>query len=65
MIRLMFVYVDIVLRGCNKRFIEEFIKQLSVEFALKDLGKLRYFLGLKIKCSSKYAKDFLSRARML
>ena len=71
---LMLVYVDdVVIIGNNNDFINNLIHKLSTEFALKDLGRLHYFLGLEIKyisggifiAQSKYIKDLLCRAKML
>ena len=44
------VYVDdIVLAGKIKKRIQEVKKQLSKTFDIKDLGKLRYFLGISVE----------------
>lgn len=46
----MLVYLDdVVVTGNNRVFIEDLINKLNKEFALKDLGKLHYFLDLEIK----------------
>ncbi|KAE8719380.1 hypothetical protein F3Y22_tig00109971pilonHSYRG00141 [Hibiscus syriacus] len=46
------VYVDdIVLTGNSNEKIEEVVKFLGREFALKDLGDLHYFLGIEVKRS--------------
>ena len=43
---LMLVYVDdVVITGNNNNFIYNLIHKLSTEFALKDLGRLHYFLA--------------------
>ncbi|XP_022041779.1 uncharacterized mitochondrial protein AtMg00810-like [Helianthus annuus] len=50
-----------------------FISHLNKEFAIKDLGKLNYFLGLEVTYTqnglflnqSKYTLDILTRAKML
>ncbi|GJU46289.1 ribonuclease H-like domain-containing protein [Tanacetum coccineum] len=43
------VYVDdIVIIGNNDKEIDEFKKFLSSKFLIKDLGKLKYFLGIEI-----------------
>jgi hypothetical protein len=44
------LYVDdLILAGDDKSTILQVKKQLSSEFEMKDLGKLKYFLGLDIK----------------
>lgn len=46
----MLVYVDdIIITGNNGSIIKRLIKVLSKEFALKDLGQLRFFLGFEIQ----------------
>jgi hypothetical protein len=48
------------------------LKDLEKEFALKDLGNLRYFLGIEVKISidglimtqERYAADVVKRAGM-
>ena len=43
------VYVDdIILTGDDVEGMEELKKKLSAEFEIKDLGQLRYFLGMEI-----------------
>lgn len=52
---------------------EQLITKLSLEFALKDLGLLHYFLGIEvlhtpigiILSQEKYAKDILTKTRMM
>lgn len=52
---------------------EDFIKQLSQKFALKDLGTLSYFLGVEVIPSTqglflsqkKYILDLLERTKMI
>lgn len=44
------VYVDnMVLTSSSDQFVEEIIKKLGNEFALKDLGVLGFFLGIHLK----------------
>lgn len=54
----MLIYIDdIVVTGSSTSEIQGLIDRLSLEFKLKDTGKLQYFLGMKfLKCSntSKY-----------
>ncbi|XP_022040512.1 uncharacterized mitochondrial protein AtMg00810-like [Helianthus annuus] len=68
------VYVDdLILTGNHQPTILSFILSLHNEFAIKDLGKLNYFLGLEVTYTkdglflnqSKYALDILTRAKML
>ena len=40
--------VDILLASKSSTHIEEFIKSISESFDIKDMGKLHYFLGVKI-----------------
>ena len=53
---------------------QEFIKQLGLSFALKDLGPLQYFLGIEVSwlkdnsihlSQAKYIKDLLRRTNMV
>lgn len=58
--------------GNNDEFIKSTIQKLSQEFAVKDLGRLHYFLSLEIKyitdgifiTQTKYIKDILARSKM-
>ncbi|XP_021971679.1 uncharacterized mitochondrial protein AtMg00810-like [Helianthus annuus] len=68
------VYVDdIIVTGNHAPSIQHFIKRLQSEFAIKDLGKLNYFLGLEVShttdalflSQTKYARDILTRAGLL
>jgi hypothetical protein len=68
------VYVDdIILTGDDEEEIKPLKKKLSKEFEVKDLGQLRYFLGIKIARSPKgivlsqrkYVLDLLSETGML
>jgi len=46
---IIFIYVDdIIVTGTSSNLIKWFITQLSDNFALKDLGKLPYFLGIEV-----------------
>ena len=67
------VYVDdILITGSNSDAVEQLISQLSSCFALKDLGKLGYFLGLQVtptECGMhlsqpKYITDLLCKVMM-
>uniref|UniRef100_A0A2N9H2P5 Reverse transcriptase Ty1/copia-type domain-containing protein n=1 Tax=Fagus sylvatica TaxID=28930 RepID=A0A2N9H2P5_FAGSY len=68
------LYVDdIVLTSNTPTFLDHLIQQLNSVFDLKDLGSLRYFLGLQITRTSsqlyinqsKYAHDLLKKHNML
>ncbi|GKD72673.1 retrovirus-related pol polyprotein from transposon TNT 1-94 [Tanacetum coccineum] len=68
------VYVDdIILTRNHEPTVASFINRLKTEFAIKDLGKLIYFLGLEVSYTSdglflsqsKYAHDILSRVGLL
>ena len=67
----MLIYVDdIVVIENNDSIIQQFIDALGCEFAIKDLGRLHYFLGLEVQyintsitlSQSKYAKDLIIKA---
>ena len=68
------VYVDdIILTGNSESEIQDVIKLLDQAFKIKDLGNLKYFLGLEIArsssgihlCQRKYTLDILSDSGML
>jgi histone deacetylase 1/2 len=67
------VYVDdIIVASSSQSATKALLKDLQVEFALKDLGDLHYFLGIEVKrtedglvmSQQKYASDILLRAGM-
>ena len=69
------VYVDdIILAGRTVKQLEEIKRDLSQEFDIKDLGKLRYFLGMKVVQDEEsqsiwigqpaYAEDLLNKHGM-
>ena len=67
------VYVDdILLIRSNSKLLYRLITLLSLEFKLRDLGYMHYFLGIKVKPTSirillhqqKYALDIIRRAYM-
>ena len=50
----MLIYVDdIILTGTNPFCLSQLMTQLSTEFALKNLGALHFFLGVKAQTTSK------------
>ena len=68
------VYVDdIILTGDDNKEIEKIKGKLALEFEMKDLGRLRYILGMEVerKDSSivvshrKYAMDILKETEMM
>ena len=70
----MLVYVDhIILVSSYQSVATPLVRSLGAEFAVKDLGKLHYFLGVEVASGSdglvmmqkKYALDLLQRAGML
>ncbi|XP_070026501.1 uncharacterized mitochondrial protein AtMg00810-like [Nicotiana sylvestris] len=67
---IIFIYVyDLLLTGSNKDLINEAKAVLHQQFKLKDLGKLRYFLGIKVLSSNhgillnqrKYSLELISK----
>ncbi|KAJ9566479.1 hypothetical protein OSB04_002445 [Centaurea solstitialis] len=64
---------DLILTGTDSKTIQRLIVALNKEFAIKDLGRLSYFLGLEVThdetglflSQAKYAHDVLTRAKML
>jgi hypothetical protein len=70
----MLIYVDdIFLTRTNSTAISSLISHLQIEFPLKDLGSLSFFLGIQAThtssglhlCQAKYILDLLHRANML
>jgi len=69
------IYVDdILVTGSSHTLVQQFITQLSSHFALKDLGRLHYFLGVEVTwhantslhlSQSKYIRHLLHRIDML
>ena len=63
---------DIILTGNSTAVVTSLINQLAATFELKDLGPLRYFLGLQIDYGTdclfvhqrKYITDLLSKFNM-
>ncbi|WVZ50486.1 hypothetical protein U9M48_001732 [Paspalum notatum var. saurae] len=67
------VYVDdIILTASSAPLLMRIVDKLSSEFAIKDLGPLKFFLGVQVHCDStgfhlhqaQYAEDILERAGM-
>ena len=64
---------DIIITGNKSSFVTSIIKLLGVDFDLKDLGLLHYFLGLQIDYTSsglfvhqtKYASDLNKKFGMI
>ncbi len=67
------VYVDIVITGNDQEGISLLKKHLCTHFQTKDLGKLKYFLGIEVAQSKagivisqrKYVLDMLEETWML
>ena len=71
---ILIVYVDdIILTGDNIDGMEKLKRVLAIEFEVKDLDLLRYFLGMEVArttqgivvCQRKYTIDLLEETRML
>jgi histone deacetylase 1/2 len=69
----MLIYVDdIIVVSSSEAATDALLRDLSKEFALKDLGDLHFFLGIEVQRvkdglvlnQSKYAKEFLTRVNM-
>jgi histone deacetylase 1/2 len=69
----MLIYVDdIVVASSSEKVIDALLHDLGLDFALKDLGELHYFLGIEVKkvhdgiilSQEKYANDLLHRVNM-
>lgn len=68
------VYVDdIIVTGSVSSKIDDFVATLNIEFSLKDMGDLHYFLGVEVThlytgslhlCQRKYILDLLDRWNM-
>jgi hypothetical protein len=58
----------IIVASSNQKATEGLLRQLSQEFALKDLGSLHYFLGIEVHkvtngiilSQEKYASEFVT-----
>ncbi|WJZ99224.1 hypothetical protein VitviT2T_017689 [Vitis vinifera] len=71
---ILIVYVDdIILTGDNTREMDRLKKVLATKFEVKDLGQMRYFLGIEVTKSKKgisishrkYVLDLLIETDML
>ena len=71
---ILLIYVDDILVACNNlEFVSKFKTFLHDQFKLKDLGSLKYFLGLEVARSSKgislyqrkYVLELLAKASQL
>ncbi|WVZ48888.1 hypothetical protein U9M48_000283 [Paspalum notatum var. saurae] len=69
----MLVYVDdVIIVSSSDLATEKLIQQLQLEFAVKDLGSLEYFLGIEVKTrkngmllsQKRYALDLIKKAGM-
>lgn len=68
------VYVDdLIISGNDSEAVDKFKKYLSSCFHMKDLGVLKYFLGIEVArsaagislCQRKYALDIIAECRLL
>jgi hypothetical protein len=69
----MLIYVDdIVVASSSQKAVDALLHDLGLDFALKDLGELHYFLGIEVNkvhdgiilSREKYANDLLQRVNM-
>jgi hypothetical protein len=69
----MLIYVDdIIIVSSSNQAIDKLIQKLKVDFAVKDLGTLDYFLGIEVKATKngvllsqkRYALDLLRKANI-
>jgi histone deacetylase 1/2 len=69
----MLIYVDdIIVASSSEKAVDALLHDLGLDFALKDLGELHYFLGIEVKkvhdgiilSQEKYANDLLHRVNM-
>jgi histone deacetylase 1/2 len=69
----MLIYVDdIVVVSSSEKAVDALLHDLGMDFALKDLGELHYFLGIEVQkvhdgvilSQEKYAHDLLHRVNM-
>jgi hypothetical protein len=69
----MLIYVDdIVVASLSQKVVDTILHDLGLDFALKDLGELHYFLGIEVKkvrdgiimSQEKYANDLLHHVNM-
>ena len=65
----MLIYVDdIIVTSSSQKAITALLSDLKIDFALKDLGELNYFLGIEVRkeedgillTQEKYAKEILT-----
>lgn len=70
----MLIFVDdIILTGNNPSFLSSLVSQLGIEFALKDLGAVHFFLGIEVNKNDlgyritqhKYTRDLLIKEDMI
>ncbi|KAI5354358.1 hypothetical protein L3X38_007253 [Prunus dulcis] len=55
---ILLLYVDdIILTGSNEKMVQLVVDELSSVFEMKDLGKLKFFLGLQVSHGSKVLRD--------
>ena len=71
---ILLVYVDdIILTGSSPSLLDDFVTQLGIQFSIKDLCLLHYFLGVQVQpfhggiflSQAKYMADLLLNTRMI
>ena len=63
---------DIIITGSSDQVVNQLLQKLQVDFAMKDLGELHYFLGIEVKktstgivlTQSKYTSELLKKMNM-
>lgn len=74
LITCLIIYVDdMIITGNDKGEMEQLRQKLFVEFEMKDLGRLKYFLGIEVLrsergifiCQKKYILDLLAETGMV
>ena len=68
----LFYVDDIIITGLSDQLVQQVITNMQNAFALKDLGKLNYFLGIEVTktasgmylSQSKYIADLLAKHNM-
>jgi Reverse transcriptase (RNA-dependent DNA polymerase) len=48
---------DIIIAGNNSQFMQDLLEKLSLQFSIKDLGVLNYFLGIEVSTTPSSYSD--------